>query len=82
MAAATELTDFSEMMPPGMAGVRLTTTGTTSTFVCHYFADIVACVANNETDNDGVGIAVSGTTITITVGDLGDVVTLFIAGRK
>ena len=80
MAAATETTNATERLPPGMVLVRLTTTGTTSTYVCPYFGTIVAAVGNNETDNDGVGVAVSGTTITITVDTLGDVVTLMVAG--
>jgi len=69
-----------------MSGVRLTTTATTSTYNCPYFREIISCVGNNESDNDGVGVkvtAVSSTgvqTITITVGTLGDVVTLIMAG--
>lgn len=80
MAAATELTNASERLPPGMILVRLTTTGTTSTYVCPYFGTIVAAIGNNESDNDGVGVGVSGTTITIIVGNAGDVVTLIVAG--
>ena len=39
-------------------------------------------VGNNESDIDGVGVAVLSQTITLTVGTAGDVVTLIIAGRK
>ncbi len=80
MAAVTETNNFSERLPPGMIALRLTTTGTTSTYVCPYFSKIEAAVGNNESDNDGVGIGVSGTTITIIVGNSGDVVTLMVAG--
>lgn len=72
-----------------MRVVRLTTTATTDTYVCPYFRDIVGVVGNNESDKDGVGIAVAATgsslgsqTITITVGTSGDVITLWICGRK
>ena len=81
MAAVTVLSD-DDGFSPSMRTVRVTTTGTTSTYVCPHFTEIVACVGNNESDVDGVGIGVSGTTITITVGTSGDVVTLKIAGRK
>ena len=80
MAAATVLGNFTETLPEGLVGVRLTTTGTTSTYVCPFFSSIGSVVANNESDNDGVGIAVSGQTITIIVGTSGDVVDLIIAG--
>lgn len=81
MAAATVLSDV-EGFAPGTRTVRLTTTGTTSTYLCPYFAEIVSAIGNNETDDDGVGIGVSGQTITITVGTSADVVTLDITGRK
>ena len=80
MAAATELSNSTESAPQGEVSIRLTTTGTTSTYVCPYFNTIETCIANNESDNDGVGIAVSGQTITITVGTAGDVVGLKIHG--
>lgn len=81
MAAATELTNFTERLPPGLAGVRLTTTGTTSTYACPYFDQIVAAVGNNESDKDGVDISWANQVITIKVATAGDVVTLFVAGR-
>ncbi len=87
MASATELTIATERMPPTMEVIRLTTTGTTSTYVSPHFNRVEAVIANNESDNDGVGIAVSDfvantpTTITITVGTSGDVVTLMIVGQ-
>ncbi len=81
MTAATVLSD-EEGWFPNMRIVRLTTTGTTSTYVCPYFAEIVTCNGNNESDSDGVGIGVTSQTITITVGNTSDVVTLFITGRK
>ena len=87
MADATELTISNERLPPTMYSIRLTTTGTTSNYVCPVFNRIESVVGNNESDNDGVGIAVSAfsannpTTITITVGTSGDVVTLMIVGQ-
>ena len=65
---------------PGLAIVRLTTTSADETWVCPYFEEIIAVVANNESGNDGCDISWSGKTITIVVGS-GDVVTLMIAGR-
>lgn len=82
MAAVTELSDFTEILPPGMAGLRLTTSGTTSTYVCPYFGEIAGAVANNESDKDGVGVGINGKTITITVGTAGDIITLYVWGRK
>ena len=79
--AATETSNFTELLPPGMAGVRLTTTGTTDTYKCPYFSTIEAVVGNNESENTGVGVKVDGKTITLTVGTLGNVVTLWIAGK-
>lgn len=87
MAAGTELSNATERVPPTMEVIRITTTGTTSTYVSPIFNRIEAVVANNESDNDGVGIGVSDfaantpTTITITVGTSGDIVTLMIAGQ-
>jgi len=85
---ATELSNFSEILPPGMHGVRLTTVATTDTYESP-FADTVIAIGTNETDDDGVGIAVETVpaagrtqTITITVGTVGDVVALLIVGRK
>jgi len=77
---ATETTNFTEILNSEV-GVRLTTTATTDTWVCPYFDTIVTAIANNESDSDGVGVKVDGKTITLTVGDAGDVVTLLIAGR-
>ena len=86
--AATITSDFSAILPPGIWGYRLTTTATTETFEAPC-AEVVACVANNETDDDGVGVAVEAIpasgrtqTITLTVGNIADVVTLLIVGRK
>jgi len=72
----TEVTNI-----PGLAIVRLTTTATTCTWTCPYFSTIVAAIGNNESDNDGVSVAVDGTKITIKVTTLGDIVTLQVAGR-
>ncbi len=82
MAEITAVTtNFTEQLAiPGVAGVRLTTTSASETWVCPYFAEILAVIANNESDNDGCDISWSGQTITIVVGS-GDVVTLLIAGR-
>jgi len=79
---AATVTSEEEIGMPGTRLVRLTTTDTTDTYVCPYFAEIVAVIGNNESDIDGVGIGVSDQTITLTVGTSGDVVTLFIVGRK
>lgn len=72
---------------PSIRIVRITTTATTDTYESP-FADTVGAIANNESDTDGVGVAVEAIpalgrtqTITLTVGTLGDVVTLMIAGR-
>ncbi len=83
MAAATITADFTESMPSGLAGVKLTQTGTTSTYICPYFHNIVAVKGNNFTDNDGVAVSWSNTTKVITITTVGatDVVTLVIAGR-
>ena len=78
---ATVLSD-DDGFAPSTRVVRITTGDITTEYVCPHFAEIVAVVANNESDDDGVGIAVSGVTITITTGTLADVVTLFIVGRK
>lgn len=82
MALAT-VTEENTIGMPGLRLVRLTTTGTTSTYLPTVgTGDVVGVIATNESDSDGVGIGVSGQTITITVGTSGDVVTLLIAGRK
>ena len=83
MTAATITADFTESLPPGLAGVKLTQTGTTSTYICPYFHHIVAVVGNNFTDKDGVAVSWSNTTKLITIVTVGttDVVTLLIAGR-
>ena len=78
---ATITEDSSESMPKSIVQVRLTTTATTDTYICPYFNSIDSAVGNNESDSDGVGVAVSGKTITLTVGTAGDVVTLLIAGK-
>lgn len=81
MAAVTVLSDDVNSLP-NCEILRVTTTGTTSTYQTKKFAEIVAAVGQNESDTDGVGIAVSGQTVTITVGTSGDVVALWIVGRK
>ena len=85
---ATVTSNFSELLPPGWHGVRLTTVSTTDTYEAP-FHDVVAVIANNESDDDGVGVAVEAVpasgrtqTITLTVGTTGDVVSLIIVGRK
>lgn len=78
---ATETSNATEIMESDEVLVRLTTTATTDTWICPYFNVIVTAFANNESDSDGAGVAVSGKTITLTVGDAGDVVTLLVAGR-
>ena len=82
MAAATITLDLTDrLVIPGMALVHLTTTGTSSTYVCPYFSEIVTAVATNASDKDGVGVAVSGTTVTVQVITEGDVVYLWVCGR-
>ncbi len=78
---ATHTTNQTELLPPGLVCVRLTTVSTSDTWVCPYFHEIGACVGNNETDNDGVGIGVSGQTITVKPTDAGDIISLLINGR-
>jgi len=82
--ADVTVTSISEIMPQGMVLVRVTMTGATSTYTCPYFHEIIACVGNNETDSDGVGVGVAaptanGVDITLTAGAT-DVITLVIAG--
>ena len=81
MVAGTLASD-EESFAPSSKLIRIATTAGTNTYLCNYFAEIVGVVANNESDDDGVGIAVSGQTITITVNTATDVVTLLIFGRK
>ncbi len=83
MAAVTILEE-PENFVPGFDVVRVTTTGTTSTYLFPRAGsgEIVGVIANNESDDDGVGIGVSGQTITITVGTNGDIVTLMVFYRK
>ena len=81
MAAGTVTQDDDGLYPEERL-VRITTTGTTTTYICPYFAEIVTCVGNNESDDDGVGIGFSGQTITITVASSTDVVSLSIIGRQ
>ncbi len=77
----THTTNATELLPPGLVCVRLTTTTTSDTWQCPYFKDAIICVANNESDNDGVGIGISGQTITIKPSDGGDIISLLITGR-
>ncbi len=82
MAEITEpLDNVTEILADGSVLVRLTTVSTSDTWVCPYFEEIGAAIGNNESDNDGVGIGVSGKTITLTVGTGGDIVTLQVEGR-
>ncbi|KKN24749.1 hypothetical protein LCGC14_0891750 [marine sediment metagenome] len=77
----THTTNATELLPPGLVCVRLTTTTTSDTWVCPYFQELISVVPNNETDNDGVGIGVSGRTITIKPTTAGDIISLLIMGR-
>uniref|UniRef100_A0A6M3L8J4 Uncharacterized protein n=1 Tax=viral metagenome TaxID=1070528 RepID=A0A6M3L8J4_9ZZZZ len=79
---AATITEDDDGFAPSTRVVRLTTDAITSTYVCPHFAEIVSVVGNNESGDDGVGVGVDGVTITLTVGTAGDVVTLFIVGRK
>ena len=76
----THTTNATELLPPGLVCVRLTTTTSTDTWQCPYFETIVSVIGNNETDNDGVGIGISGKTIKIYPTDGGDVISLLIMG--
>ena len=77
----TPTTNATELLPPGLVCVRLTTGSTSDTWICPYFQEIGVCIGNNESDNDGVGIGVSGRTITIKPTTGGDVIYLLISGR-
>lgn len=81
MTAAT-ITEEIDVQIPGIEIVKLTTTGTTSTFQSRKFAEIVGCWGTNTSDDDGVALSWSGTTVTIVVGTSADVIYLMIAGRK
>ena len=82
MTEITSLLDnATEILADGSVLVRITTLTTSDTWVCPYFEEIGVAIGNNESDNDGVGIGVSGRTITISVGTAGDVVTLQVEGR-
>lgn len=82
MALITTLTsNGTELVNDGTVLVTVTTTTTSDTIVCDYFQEIGAVIANNQTDNDGVGIGVSGQTITIKPTTAGDVINLQIEGR-
>ncbi len=76
----THTTNGTELLPPGLVCVRLTCTTTSETWQCPYFETIVAVIGNNETDNDGVGIGISGKTITIKPTTGTDVISLLIMG--
>ena len=81
MAAATVTAD-NEGFHPSIRTVKLTQTGTTSTYQCPYFSEIVAVFATNTSDDDGEAISWSGTTITVVTVGATDVVDLMIVGRK
>ena len=76
----THTTNATELLPPGLVCVRLTCTTTSDTWVCPYFETIIAVIPNNESDNDGVGIGISGKTITIKPPTGTDVISLLIMG--
>ena len=77
----THTTNATELLPPGLVCVRLTCTTTSETWQCPYFDEIIAVIPNNETDNDGVGIGISGKTITIKPTTGTDVISLLIMGK-
>ena len=77
----THTTNSTELLPSGLVCVRITTTTTSDTWQCPYFKEIGVCVGNNESDNDGVGIGVSGQTITLKPTTGGDIISLLINGR-
>ena len=77
----TPTSNGTELCNDGTVLVTLTTTTTSDTWVCPYFQEIGAVIANNQSDNDGVGIGVSGQTITIKPTTAGDVINLQVEGR-
>ena len=79
--AAITVNEAHDIQIPGMRLYKMTTTGTTSTFVAP-FAEIVAAFATNKSDDDGVAVSWSGATVTIVVATSGDVIDLMIWGRK
>ena len=82
MAEITTLTlNSTELCNDGSVLVTITTGSTSDTWVCPYFQEIGAVIANNQSDNDGVGIGVSGQTITIKAPTAGDVINLQVEGR-
>ena len=82
MAEITSVTsNGTELCSDGTVLITLTTTTTSDTWVCPYFQEIGAVIGNNRSDNDGVGIGVSGQTITIKPTTAGDVIELQVEGR-
>jgi len=79
VATVTERYDDPHL---GLERVRLTTGATTDTYQSKQFSSITEAFAVNESDDDGVGVAVSSQTVTLTVGTAGDVVDLILAGKK
>ena len=77
----THTKNATELLPPGIVCVDLTTTTTSDTWVCPYFQEIIAVIGNNQSDNDGVGIGVSTRTITVKPTTAGDIISLLIMGR-
>ncbi len=82
MTEITELTlNSTEIASDGTVLVTITTVSTSDTWICPYFQEIGAVIGNNQSDNDGVGIGVSGQTITIKPTTAGDVINLQVEGR-
>lgn len=81
MGVAT-VSEVVDVQIPGIEIVKLTTGSTSDTYQSKKFAEIVGAWATNTSDDDGVAVSWSGTTVTIGVGTSGDVVYLMIAGRK
>ena len=81
MGVAT-VTETIEVGIPGLEIVKLTTGTTSDTYQSRKFAEIVGCWGTNASDDDGVGVSWSSTTVTVAPTTAGDVIYLMIAGRK
>jgi len=78
MAAATILIpDFSKIV--GLETVKL---GSDGDYKSKKFAEIVGAWATNMSDDDGVSVAWTGTTVTLDTTTATDDIFLVIAGRK